>query len=510
MVSARLPGSRPAWLWGAVATALLAAAVVLAPISFVLGAGRLAALAMLVVGVALTVGRAGVVDLGAGAVAAVGAYLGGALAALRGWPVAVGLVVALLLGGVLGALMTAVAGRVGRTLSAVTSLAAAAAVVAAVGGWPAAGGAAGFHAVPLLTGSDRADLAVVLALLGIAILGALVAARGQVGSRASVAVHGPSVARSLGRSPARDAAVLGAVGGAIVGVAGAVGAALTGSVVPAAYGLGLSAGLALAAVVGGALPFGPVIGALLVWGPGHLWPLVPLIGDAPALLVMGPVALAVRAWRGGPLVAWSELVPTATTPAEPAPPQRRGESIDLEVRGFPLRDGSRVDVDAPAGTVTAVVGPNGAGKSTLLAAIAGQVDDAGSVAWNGRSPPRGAAARARAGIARTWQRRPPVPFGDALAVAVAEPAAARAEGDVRRLLGPSADTDAGRQMRLAAARRPSLVLLDEPAAQLPLATVLALLRWFSGLGAAVVVVEHRPEVAAAADRVVRIGEAADA
>jgi hypothetical protein len=44
---------------------------------------------------------------------------------------------------------------------------------------------------------------------------------------------------------------------------------------------------------------GPVVGALLVWGPGTVWPLVPLVGTAPPLLVAGPLGLAVLAVRRG-------------------------------------------------------------------------------------------------------------------------------------------------------------------------------------------------------------------
>lgn len=495
-------------IWVGAGVVAVAVAVALVPLPVVLGAGRLAALAILVVGASLTVGRAGVVDLGAGAVAGVGAYLGGALAGLRGWPVAAGLVLALLAGAATGALVTAVAGRVGRTLSAVTSLAAASAIVAGLAAWPAAGGAAGFHAVPLLTGSDRFDLALVLALLVAVAVVAHVVAGGPVGARASVAVHSPSVARSLGRAPTRDAAVLGAVSGAILGVGGAAGAALTGSVVPAAYGLPLSAALALAAVVGGALPAGPLLGVLLVWGPGTLWPLVPVIGDAPALLVMGPGALAIRAWRGGPLVPWQgPVAPTGPPPGRPEP--RRMEPTSLEVSGFPLRDGSRVDLEVDPGTATVVVGPNGAGKSTLLAAVAGQVPDHGSVRWGGQEPPDGAARRARRGLARTWQQAPAVPLDDALAVAAGDASDRREVAAIRGLLGPHADSATGRQLLVLAARRPALVLLDEPAAELPVATVMEVVRWLTAAGAAVVVVEHRAGVAEAADCVVRVGREVD-
>jgi iron complex transport system ATP-binding protein len=43
-----------------------------------------------------------------------------------------------------------------------------------------------------------------------------------------------------------------------------------------------------------------------------------------------------------------------------------------------------VDLDAAAGTLTAIVGPNGSGKTTLLRALAGLLDHSGQIAVGGR------------------------------------------------------------------------------------------------------------------------------
>ena len=62
----------------------------------------------------------------------------------------------------------------------------------------------------------------------------------------------------------------------------------------------------------------------------------------------------------------------------------------LEVRDLTVRfDGTSavddVDLDVPAGSVTAVLGPSGSGKSTLLRAIAGlELPAAGSITYDGR------------------------------------------------------------------------------------------------------------------------------
>jgi thiamine transport system ATP-binding protein len=67
-----------------------------------------------------------------------------------------------------------------------------------------------------------------------------------------------------------------------------------------------------------------------------------------------------------------------------------GSADGLEVRDLTVRfDGtaavSGVDLDVPAGSVTAVLGPSGSGKSTLLRAIAGlEPPAAGSISYAGR------------------------------------------------------------------------------------------------------------------------------
>lgn len=82
----------------------------------------------------------------------------------------------------------------------------------------------------------------------------------------------------------------------------------------------------------------------------------------------------------------------------------------LVVRGLRRRFGGvaavdGVDLDVPAGAVTALIGPNGAGKTTLFHCVTGlDAADAGTVTLAGRAltgPPH---ARARAGLAWTFQR----------------------------------------------------------------------------------------------------------
>jgi branched-chain amino acid transport system ATP-binding protein len=82
----------------------------------------------------------------------------------------------------------------------------------------------------------------------------------------------------------------------------------------------------------------------------------------------------------------------------------------LETRGLTKRFGAvvasdRVSLDLRPGEIHAVIGPNGAGKSTLIGQICGALrPDAGTVRLLGRDVTgEGTAARARMGLARTFQ-----------------------------------------------------------------------------------------------------------
>jgi branched-chain amino acid transport system ATP-binding protein len=83
----------------------------------------------------------------------------------------------------------------------------------------------------------------------------------------------------------------------------------------------------------------------------------------------------------------------------------------LEVSDISLSFGgnevlSNVSVSVPAGGITGLIGPNGAGKTTLFNVVSGLLSPrAGRVKIDGHDITRsGPAARARRGLARTYQR----------------------------------------------------------------------------------------------------------
>ena len=218
----------------------------------------------------------------------------------------------------------------------------------------------------------------------------------------------------------------------------------------------------------------------------------------------------------------------------------------LEIRGLRRRFGGvtaveDVDLDVPAGAVTALIGPNGAGKTTLFHCVTGlDSADGGTVTLVGPPslllsglPPH---ARARAGVAWTFQRielfagltvaenvrvgaenrrgRPllagllglPDPRRAAVravTAAVLDRLGLTALGDV-----PAGSLPTG-TMRLvelgrALAAEPAALLLDEPASGLDdhqIARLAEVLRALAADGLAILLVEHDIRfVTAVADR----------
>ncbi len=185
----------------------------------------------------------------------------------------------------------------------------------------------------------------------------------------------------------------------------------------------------------------------------------------------------------------------------------------LEVRGLTVRFGpvaavTDVDLDLAAGTVTGLIGPNGAGKTTVIDALTGFVPvSSGTISLDGQAVARlPAHVRARRGLGRTFQSLElfeDLTVGENLLVA-AEAAGGGADwaGDGPGGLGPTADllpaqlSNAQRRLvalTRAVAGRPTVLLLDEPAAGLDPAGRHALgqrLRRLADDGAAILLVDH--------------------
>lgn len=207
----------------------------------------------------------------------------------------------------------------------------------------------------------------------------------------------------------------------------------------------------------------------------------------------------------------------------------------LRLRGIgksfgPVRALSGVDLDVPAGQVTALVGDNGAGKSTLIKTIAGIWEpSAGEMLWQGkpvhfRSPKDATAA----GIATVYQD---LALADNLDIVqnmmlghevrknglldeiTMEQTAKRTLADlrvttVRNIRQPVGSLSGGQRQSIAVAKavmlEARLVIMDEPTAALGVsqtALVLDIIERLASRGIAVLVISHNlTDVFKVADR----------
>ncbi|HEY2509112.1 MAG TPA: ABC transporter ATP-binding protein [Streptosporangiaceae bacterium] len=182
-----------------------------------------------------------------------------------------------------------------------------------------------------------------------------------------------------------------------------------------------------------------------------------------------------------------------------------------------------IDIEVPAGQLVGLIGPNGAGKTTFIDAVTGFVPAAGTVVFDGTDisaqPPH---ARARLGLARTWQTIElfdDLTVRENLVVAARRPTFASSFGEVIFGRGQRADVEADNAIRIleladdadrmpselpqgkrklvgvarALAGRSRLILLDEPASGLDPAESLDLgqrLRRVVNEGVSMLLVDH--------------------
>lgn len=203
----------------------------------------------------------------------------------------------------------------------------------------------------------------------------------------------------------------------------------------------------------------------LIWRPEGI------VGRREVEDVIPPLGRALRRSR-------SQLV---VEPESAVHPERdsvvlAGKGLYKAFRGVQAVDG--IDIEVHTGEILGLIGPNGSGKSTLLNLLSGVTPaDSGSVVVNGR-PVSGFPAYkvARSGVSRTFQNirlfshlsvDDNVLAPDGATVAVADTTVERL-GLAPHLFAQADSLSYGMQRRLEIARaistRPSVVMLDEPAA----------------------------------------------
>ncbi|RUM20452.1 ATP-binding cassette domain-containing protein [Rhizobium vallis] len=321
------------------------------------------------------------------------------------------------------------------------------------------------------------------------------------------------------------------IGAAIATLAGAMAAPLITTVTPDRVGILLSTqALVWVALGGRGTLVGPFAGALVaVYGQDAL---AGSVGDY-YLLILGVLfVLSVLFMPRGivGLFEKGEYVAPIKPPDFRKPRLAQDTAttdICLETRDLVVCMGgsaiiNKLDLSIRSSEIVCIIGPNGAGKSTMLNAISGQLPSSnGTILLRGSYVTgTSSSTRARVGLSRTFQVPslfPELTVGDHMALARQEGSACDVQPErYRRLEQMRGDVPVGKlslgerrmlEISMALARRPDLLLLDEPAAGLArneselLVEDLKELR--QGTGCAIVCVEHDMElVRKLADRVI--------
>lgn len=313
-----------------------------------------------------------------------------------------------------------------------------------------------------------------------------------------------------------------AVSAFIAGISGGLLAGYLGTLVAENFSMMQSLSLfAVAVMVGAHFAEGAIIGGLLVTMFPEILRRLDLPQDIGNMLF---AAGAVQALASGETMSetfrglFRKLLPKrAYEPikisAASLPEASAATGQALAIEKLSVRYGSVVALDnvtltVPPVTVCGLIGPNGAGKSTFIDAVSGFLASySGSVRLGDqRLEGKPAHVRARFGVRRTWQTNriaPELTVGEYLTLAAPGASAGAAEA-VLRWLGcpdperPITTVDAGTRRLLdvagVVAARPSVVLLDEPAAGQSFEETLRLAERIAEIpklfGCAVLLVEH--------------------
>ena len=486
--------------------------------------------ALLVIGYQFVFGHAGAFSLAQGAFFGLGAYVTGILGAKLDWGFVATFPLSILLPAALALLVAAPVLRLQTHYFALATLGLAqVALIGAVNWESLTGGANGLVGVPrvALFGARIAPgWPLLLFVWGLVALGSILAwrlTRGMKGLAYRALRELPLAAATVGLDGGMLRATAFVLSAAYGGAAGALHANSLGVVSPEAFDFSIMVACLTMAVVGGRGRIaGAILGAvLLVHLPEWLRGLERyyLIAYGAALLLVvilapdGLAGLVDRMWRRARGV--SETLPFI--PASTARPPAGGATLHVErlvkrFGGIAALDGIALHV-AP-GEIVGLIGPNGSGKSTLANLVTGLYrPDEGHIRLDSASLERLRPHEiARLGVARTFQTAELI--GDASLidnVAVAHAAGGdslpHARGRAFNALAQAGLSDraweeaaaqpAGvrrlAEVARALARRPRLLVLDEPSAGLTDDERVALTRLLHGLaggGAAVLVIDH--------------------
>lgn len=540
-------------LIGAGVILLFALPLINAHPSFIYLAAMVGVLALVAMGLNVTMGYTGQVSLGHGALVAVGAYTAAILMTDQGWSFWLAAAVATFTGTLAGMVMALPALRLSSWYIALITLgfAMVARTLIVELEW-LTGGYAGIVGIPrpsigAIELGDRGVywLVIVVDLIALALIASM--ARSRIGRSMMVVRDSPELARAIGVDATVIKLATFAVGGAAAGLAGALLATNNGMVSPDDFTLDFSIFFLIVVIIGGAgRLWGPIVGTLvffavpelltsldqwrgLIYGVGLLF-----------LMVFAPRGIigAVEAWRDRrthrpDFVTQEPLATRSEHLASGSPAALSISEVSKSFGGVRALDG--VSVEVAPGSVHAIVGPNGSGKTTLLNVVSRMlVPDSGRVRLDEADLLSTRAERlAASGVARVFQTPKLLPeasvsdnvvlggyarrTASVLGVVLRTPGGRREEREVRAHahevlvelgLGSSESSQAdllphGRQRLLEMCRalvaRPRLLILDEPAAGLAPHELSALEQLIGSIrdgGTTVLLVEHHIELVA--------------
>ncbi|MDA1132891.1 MAG: branched-chain amino acid ABC transporter ATP-binding protein/permease [Proteobacteria bacterium] len=486
---------------------------------------------ILVLGYQFIFGHAGALSLAQGAFFGLGAYVTGILGSQFGWQFTATFPLSILVPALLAATLALPVLRLDSHYFALATLALGQGLLLIAVNWEGVtGGANGLPGVP---GIVIFDIAVPrgLALLGFVwALAAAAAAlawwvmHGLYGLSFTVMRETPLAAGALGIDRAALRFVAFVLSAAYGGAAGALFVHTIGVISPEVLGFAIMVTCLTMTVAGGRTQIaGAVIGAVLLihlpeWFRGL---------EQYYLIAVGAVLLLVVLFAPDGAAAFLARRPAKTQ--DRAPPGLKpfdlhpARTCGLEITGLTKNYGgiralAGVDLAVAPGEIVGLIGPNGSGKTTLANLITGlDRPDGGRITLDGSDITSLTAHRiARRGVGRTFQTpqlAPSLRLVDAVAAAHApndDGGLAAARQDALAILsgfGLAGRADqlcrsqphgVKRSVDLAAAlaRRPSVIVLDEPAAGLSAdeaAALAGVLRAYAANGAAVLVIDHDME-----------------
>jgi branched-chain amino acid transport system permease protein len=386
---------------------------------------------------------------------------------------------------------------------------------------------------PAFFESDEAYFVFCLIVYGIVAVALSLISRTRLGASWLAIRHSERAAAAHGVSiPAAKLSAF-AISAFVAGVSGGLLAGYLGTLVSDNFNLMQSLALfAVATLAGAQFPEGAIIGGLMVTMVPEVLRRVGLPQDVGnVLFAVG----AVQSLSTGESMSETlrrslrrrfghdpAALPSSDEPALDAKlGEARAEPASLAIDAMTVRYGNVTALDgvnltvAPR-SVAGLIGPNGAGKSTFIDAVTGFLPAyQGKVSLASRRlDGLHAHVRARAGVRRTWQQTriaPELTVGDYIRLA----AGSLPRGEVEAILAwldcpdpdmPVTHVDAGTRRLLdvagVVAARPSVVLLDEPAAGQSYDEALRLGRRIAEIparfGSAVLLVEHDMDLVRAA------------